>query len=111
VTEFEQVQQNLRDKPKAWLITGCAGFIGSNLLEHLLKLDQTVVGLDNFSTGKQKNLDEVETLVSTEQWSKFTFVEGDICDLETCQKVCARVGYVLHQAALGSVPRSIADLS
>ncbi len=78
---FEQVQQNLRDRPKTWLVTGCAGFIGSNLLEHLLKLDQVVVGLDNFSTGKQQNLDEVQTLVSKEQWERFRFVEGDIRDL------------------------------
>ena len=106
---FKQVQQKLTENPKTWLVTGCAGFIGSNLLEHLLKLDQTVVGLDNFSTGKQQNLDEVQSLVSTGQWSNFTFFEGDICDLETCQKVCAGVDYVLHQAALGSVPRSVAD--
>ena len=106
---FEQAQQKLTENPKTWLITGCAGFIGSNLLEHLLKLDQVVVGLDNFSTGKQQNLDEVRSLASREQWANFKFVEGDICDQETCQKVCQGVDYVLHQAALGSVPRSIAD--
>jgi UDP-N-acetylglucosamine 4-epimerase len=106
---FEKAQQKLRAQPKRWLVTGCAGFIGSNLLEHLLKLDQTVIGFDNFSTGKQQNLDEVQTLVSPEQWARFNFVEGDIRDLETCQKVCEGVDYVLHQAALGSVPRSIAD--
>ena len=106
---FDKAQQKLIETPKRWLITGCAGFIGSNLLEQLLKLDQVVVGLDNFSTGKQQNLDEVQTLVSQEQWDRFSFVEGDIRDLETCQKVCAGVDYLLHQAALGSVPRSIAD--
>jgi len=106
---YDQAQQKLAESPKHWLITGCAGFIGSNLLEHLLKLDQTVVGLDNFATGKQQNLDQVQSLVSNEQWARFRFVEGDICELETCQRVCQGVDYVLHQAALGSVPRSIAD--
>ncbi len=109
MTAIDQAQQKLIAQPKVWLITGCAGFIGSNLLEHLLKLNQTVVGLDNFSTGKQQSLDEVQTLVSAEQWGRFTFVEGDICATETCQSVCKGVDYVLHQAALGSVPRSIAD--
>ncbi len=106
---FETVKQNLRAAPKVWLVTGCAGFIGSNLLEALLKLDQTVIGLDNFSTGKRANLDDVKTLVSEGQWARFRFAEGDIRDLETCQQLCAEVDYVLHQAALGSVPRSIAD--
>ena len=109
MTKYEELLKSLPESPQTWLITGCAGFIGSNLLEHLLKLDQTVVGLDNFSTGKQQNLDEVQTLVSKDQWARLTFVEGDIRDLETCQKVCEGVDYVLHQAALGSVPRSIAD--
>jgi len=92
---YKQVQKKLTDQPKRWLITGCAGFIGSNLLEHLLKLDQTVIGLDNFSTGKQLNLDEVESLVSTEQWARFKFVEGDIrdlcrlCSASGCLGVCA----------------------
>lgn len=92
-----------------WLVTGVAGFIGSNLLETLLKLDQTVIGLDNFSTGHQHNLDEVQSLVSEEQWQRFSLITGDIRDLETCRKACADVDYVLHQAALGSVPRSIED--
>jgi len=109
MTRYEEVLKRLPDSPKTWLITGCAGFIGSNLLEHLLTLDQVVVGLDNFSTGKQQNLDAVQRLVTPEQWCRFTFVEGDICDLETCQQVCTGVDYVLHQAALGSVPRSITD--
>lgn len=109
MSRYEEVKKDLQANPKTWLVTGVAGFIGSNLLETLLKLDQTVVGLDNFSTGYQKNLDEVQGLVSLEQWSRFRFVEGDIRDLETCQKVCVGADYVLHQAALGSVPRSLAD--
>ena len=90
-------------------MTGVAGFIGSNLLETLLKLDQRVVGLDNFATGHQRNLDEVQSLVSAEQWKRCTFIQGDIRQLADCQKACAGVAYVLHQAALGSVPRSLAD--
>jgi len=99
----------LADHPKIWLITGVAGFIGSNLLEHLLKLNQTVVGLDNFATGYQRNMDEVRSLVSKEQWARFRFIEGDIRNLEDCARACEGVDYVLHQAALGSVPRSLAD--
>ena len=94
---------------QVFLVTGVAGFIGSNLLEALLKNNQDVIGLDNFSTGYQKNLDEVCALVSEEQWSRFSLIEGDIRDSETCQKACAGVDCVLHQAALGSVPRSIED--
>jgi len=109
LSTYEMTQEALRSNSKAWLVTGCAGFIGSNLLEHLLKLNQTVVGLDNFSTGKQRNLDEVQVLVSQVQWNRFRFVDGDICDLATCQDACSGVDYVLHQAALGSVPRSIDD--
>lgn len=101
--------ESLSEDPKAWLITGVAGFVGSNLLENLLKLDQTVIGLDNFWSGYRHNLDEVRQLVSAEQWHRFTFINGDICDLETCREACASVDYVLHQAALGSVPRSIED--
>lgn len=101
--------QELPTTPKSWLITGVAGFIGSNLLETLLKLGQRVIGLDNFASGYQRNLDEVQTLVTAEQWQRFNFIEGDIRDLQTCKKACERVDYVLHQAALGSVPRSIAD--
>ncbi len=106
---FKQLQAQLKASPRIWLITGVAGFIGSNLLETLLTLDQKVVGLDNFSTGFQHNLDEVRSLVSDEQWQRFTFVKGDICQLQTCRQVCGGVDYVLHQAALGSVPRSIED--
>lgn len=109
MSHFEQICSQLKQSPKTWLVTGVAGFIGSNLLETLLKLDQIVVGLDNFATGYQYNLDEVKALVTPEQWQQFTFIEGDIRDFATCQKACTGVDYVLHQAALGSVPRSIAD--
>tara|TARA_B100000408_G_scaffold133112_1_gene119942 strand:- start:22 stop:1047 length:1026 start_codon:yes stop_codon:yes gene_type:complete len=109
VSEFEKLCEQLASSPKKWLITGVAGFIGSNLLETLLKLGQTVVGLDNFATGHQRNLDEVKSTVSEEQWANFSFIEGDIRDYDTCTKAVENVDYVLHQAALGSVPRSIAD--
>lgn len=108
-TTYNKVKETLVQTPKTWLITGVAGFIGSNLLETLLLLDQKVVGLDNFATGFQHNLDEVKSLVSAEQWEGFTFIEGDIRQLTDCSKACQGVDYVLHQAALGSVPRSIAD--
>ncbi len=108
-TAYESICTQLQQSPKTWLVTGVAGFIGSNLLEKLLKLDQTVVGLDNFATGYQRNLDEVQALVSPEQWLRFRFIEGDIRQLETCQRACTGVDCVLHQAALGSVPRSIND--
>jgi len=109
MTPYESLLQELPTIPKTWLITGVAGFIGSNLLETLLKLGQRVIGLDNFATGHQRNLDEVETLVTAEQWQRFSFIEGDIRNLQACQQACEGVDYVLHQAALGSVPRSIAD--
>jgi UDP-N-acetylglucosamine 4-epimerase len=108
-TAYETLLAALPASPKTWLITGVAGFIGSNLLETLLKLDQRVVGLDNFATGHQHNLDEVQTLVSPEQWANFRFLRGDIRVLTDCQAACEGVDYVLHQAALGSVPRSIED--
>ena len=109
MNRYEQIQQDLRAQPRKWLITGCAGFIGSNLLETLLKLDQTVVGLDNFATGHQHNLDEVMGLVSAEQWACFRFINGDIRDITDCREAVTGVNYVLHQAALGSVPRSLVD--
>ena len=123
MTAYQQLLQQLPQSPKTWLITGVAGFIGSNLLETLLKLNQRVVGLDNFATGHQRNLDEVQTLVSPEQWANFRFIQGDIRQLADCQKAmffshcgpdpqsmkAVPVDYVLHQAALGSVPRSLAD--
>ena len=106
---YEQVKVLLRENPCRWLVTGAAGFIGSNLVEHLLRLDQTVTGLDNFSTGKRENLAEIQHLVTAEQWGRFTFMEGDIRDVGTCRHACDGVEYVLHEAALGSVPRSIDD--
>ena len=106
---FEYVKNNLLAEPKTWLVTGVAGFIGSNLLEALLSLKQTVVGLDNFSTGHQHNLDQVRNSVSNAQWSRFDFIKGDIRKLDDCRKSCHGVDYVLHQAALGSVPRSLDD--
>lgn len=109
MTQYQKIQHDLINSPKTWLVTGVAGFIGSNLLETLLKLNQTVVGLDNFATGYQKNLDEVQSLVSGEQWQRFSFIEGDIRNFADCQKACTGIDYVLHQAALGSVPRSLAD--
>ncbi len=109
MSQYQTICEQLQQAPKTWLITGVAGFIGSNLLETLLKLNQNVVGLDNFATGHQHNLDEVQSLVKPEQWANFKFYEGDIRNFEDCQKACAGVDYVLHEAALGSVPRSIAD--
>ena len=109
MTAYDHLQTRLGDEPHTWLITGVAGFIGSNLLEALLKLNQRVVGLDNFATGHQRNLDEVQTLVTPAQWVNFNFIQGDIRELADCQKACQGVDYVLHQAALGSVPRSLED--
>jgi len=109
MTLYKQLVGNLPAAPKTWLITGVAGFIGSNLLQTLLELNQIAIGLDNFSTGHQHNLDEVKALVGEDNWARFKFIEGDICDLNACREACAGVDYVLHQAALGSVPRSIED--
>jgi UDP-N-acetylglucosamine 4-epimerase len=107
---MELVISQLRHAPCTWLVTGVAGFIGSNLLESLLGLDQRVIGLDNFSTGRRSNLESVQKSVTREQWNRFQLYEGDICDLATCRGVVTPgVDYVLHQAALGSVPRSISD--
>ncbi len=108
-TRYQEVTASLQTDPKVWLITGCAGFIGSNLLETLLSMDQKVVGLDNFATGHQYNLDEVQKTVTPQQWANFSFQEGDIRDLDACRKAVKGVNYVLHQAALGSVPRSLQD--
>jgi UDP-N-acetylglucosamine 4-epimerase len=119
VSAYTELRGRLAADPKTWLVTGVAGFIGSNLLETLLKLDQRVVGLDNFATGHRRNLEEVRSLVTPEQWSRFQFREGDIRELADCQQAMQwqsadgsrteAVQCVLHQAALGSVPRSIAD--
>jgi UDP-N-acetylglucosamine 4-epimerase len=127
MSEYQALKSRLVDDPKIWLITGVAGFIGSNLLEALLKLDQLVVGMDNFSTGFERNLEEVRSLVAPRQWLNFQFIQGDICNLKDCRMAmnfvppqgneglysiranCSSVDYVLHQAALGSVPRSVKD--
>lgn len=101
--------ERLRGQPASWLVTGSAGFIGSHLVEKLLRLGQTVVGLDNFATGHQRNLDEVRDLVGPEQWRRHRFIEADLCDPAVCREACRGVDFVLHQAALGSVPRSLAN--
>lgn len=107
MTKYQNVRKHLEEHQYCWLITGVAGFIGSNLLEELLKLNQKVIGLDNFSTGYMHNLNQVKELVGAQAWLNFNFIEGDICQLEDCRKACCKVDYVLHHAALGSVPRSI----
>lgn len=109
MSAYSNVRTELVAAPKVWLVTGVAGFIGSNLLETLLRLEQRVIGLDNFSAGHRRNLDEVKSLVTAAQWARFQFVEGDICDEGSCRRAVAGADYVLHQAALGSVPRSIAE--
>lgn len=109
MTSYQQAQQILLSAPRTWLITGVAGFIGCNLLEALLKNGQHVVGLDNFATGHRANLGEIKGAVSREQWANFRLIEGDIRDQIICAEACAGVDYVLHQAALGSVPRSLKD--
>ena len=116
MTKYEQLQEHLKSDQNTWLVTGVAGFIGSNLLEKLLILNQKVVGLDNFDTGYQHNINQAmeDASIATGKDIKqlkqdFIFIEGDIRQLEDCQKACSSVDYVLHQAALGSVPRSIED--
>jgi nucleoside-diphosphate-sugar epimerase len=106
---YSDLLNQLSKKQEVWLITGVAGFIGSNLLETLLVNNQKVIGLDNFSTGSSKNLDEIRRSISSSHWKNFSFIEGDIRSLESCVKACKNADYVLHQAALGSVPRSIKD--
>lgn len=109
MSEYQKIQEELIKSPKVWLITGVAGFIGSNLLERLLKLNQQIIGLDNLSTGHYANMDEVQQAVTPKQWTNFKFVRGDIRNLADCAGACSGVDYVLHQAALGSVPRSLQD--
>lgn len=107
MSKYSEVCEQLQEKPTRWLITGVAGFIGSNLLQALLMLNQEVTGLDNFLTGHQKNLDMVRELVGENRWRKFHFIEGDIRNEAACHAACSNVQHVLHEAALGSVPRSI----
>jgi UDP-N-acetylglucosamine 4-epimerase len=109
MSRYLDLCERLGGNQQTWLVTGVSGFIGSNLLQRLLELDQVVVGLDNFSTGNQRNLENVRGKVKAEAWSRFTFHQGDIRDLDQCRKACEGVEVVLHQAALGSVPRSIKD--
>ena len=109
VSNYERLKSRLANEPHVWLVTGVAGFIGSNLLEALLTLNQRVVGLDNFATGHRRNLDQVRALVTPNQWSRFAMIDGDIRDSGTCLEACKGADYVLHQAALGSVPRSLQD--
>jgi UDP-N-acetylglucosamine 4-epimerase len=106
---YERIQSELKEKPKTWLVTGAAGFIGSHLVEKLLKLNQNVLGIDNFSTGFQKNINSIQTMVTKRQWQNFKFYKRDICNYAECEQSCKGVDFVLHQAALGSVPRSIND--
>ena len=109
MSDYKELQAELSTAPKTWLVTGVAGFIGSNLLETLLRLNQRVTGLDNFSTGKQQNLEQVKALVSPAQWARFQFQQADIGDLAACRAACAGAELVLHEAALGSVPLSMTD--
>ena len=104
MTAYEKLKSKLSGEARNWLVTGVGGFIGSNLLEALLRLDQNVVGLDNFSTGKRHNLEQVQRLVTAQQWRRFKFIRGDIENLAHCRRGCRGVDFVLHQAALGSVP-------
>lgn len=106
---YQAARDLLRGNPRSWLVTGVAGFIGSNLLEALLMLGQRVVGLDNLATGYRANLDQVRAAVGADAWRNFTFIEADIRDLAACRRACAGIDIVLHHAALGSVPRSIED--
>ncbi len=109
MTTFETLQGALLNRQRRWLVTGAAGFIGSNIVQTLLEANQFVIGLDNFSTGFKENLEDIRDSVASDKWQRFTFVEGDIRNLDTCRAVCKDVEFVLHQAALGSVSRSILD--
>jgi len=106
---YQALCELLQQRPKRWLVTGAAGFIGSNILQRLLELDQSVVALDNFSTGRRSNLESVRSQVSPDAWARLRFIEGDIRNLDACLDACTGAEVVLHQAALGSVPRSIND--
>ena len=104
---YAELLEELEANSYTWLVTGCAGFIGSNLVEFLLNLNQHVVGLDNFSTGHAYNLSDLQSSVGSDKFKNFLFIEGDICDIKVCNTACKNIDYVLHQAALGSVPRSL----
>lgn len=108
MTSYQTLKQKLMESPRTWLVTGAAGFIGSNLVLELLRCGQRVTGIDNLSTGSIRNIEEIEKEARAAAWSNFTWMEGDICDRELCRRACAGADVVLHQAALGSVPRSIA---
>lgn len=109
ITLQPDLAQQLSAAPRRWLVTGSAGFIGSHLLETLLRAGQSVTSIDNFSTGHRHNLEQVREAVGDQAWQRHQFIEGDIADSASCQAACAGADVVLHQAALGSVPRSIAD--
>jgi len=109
MSSFEALQTTLSQSPSRWSVTGAAGFIGSHLIEKLLSLGQHVTALDNFATGYESNLDDVRARVGEEAWQRMNFIQGDICDSDACRALCQDADFVLHQAALGSVPRSIAD--
>ena len=106
---FRQIVHRLERESYTWLVTGAAGFIGSSLVESLLKLNQKVIGLDNFATGHRKNLIDVRNIVGLDCWENFSLIEADVSNLDACRLACDGVDYVLHQAALGSVPRSISE--
>jgi UDP-N-acetylglucosamine/UDP-N-acetylgalactosamine 4-epimerase len=109
MTPYLEIQDALQRAPRRWLVTGVAGFIGSHLLEKLLRLGQSVVGLDSFVTGYQRNLDDVAARVGPDAFARFQLIRGDIRDARTCLSAAADVDVILHQAALGSVPRSMED--
>src|SRR5260221_10789846 len=106
---YKELQERIQAQRRTWLVTGPAGFIGSNIVEVLLKLDQNVVGVDNFSTGKRDNLSQVKEAVTERLWLNFRLIEGDIRSIDACRQGCRSANFVLHHAALGSVPRSVAD--
>jgi UDP-N-acetylglucosamine 4-epimerase len=108
-TGLDRIMDGLRGEPRRWLVTGVAGFIGSNLAQSLLEADQQVVGLDNFATGRPANLDEVRSAVGPGRWSRFRFIQGDVASADVCREAANGVDVVLHQAAIGSVPRSIEE--